>query len=186
MTITTLIAATTTRLRLARVALLVAALLAASAFTSGPVQAAENPPEAAWLAASVRTVAPGDPVSFTVSGFGSGSIVTIALLTPGAVALGTMTAYYDGIGVLTVNVPMATQPGAHSVSANGVDSNGRSLSVSTPLAVAARVAEFTLARAHTGGLAALVTGPAGLITLFGASVLLVGFRKRRAKWAPTT
>ena len=185
MTPSALIGATMPRLRIARVVLPVIALVAASALRSEPVQAQESPPPAAWLVASVRTAAPGDAVTFTVFGFGGGTTVTVTLMSPGSVALGTTTADYDGIGVLTARVPMSTHVGDHSVSANGADPDGNALTVSTPLEVAVRVAEFEIARAGTRSVAADAIGPASIITIFGGSLLVVAVRKRRGRKVAT-
>ena len=106
----------------------------------------------AGITVSDATIAPGQSVTFRVTGFRPGSTVTFTL---DGVVIGTAVANDQGVATLTTTLPAGTAPGPQTIVATGVDPAGQVRTVSQVITATAPAASGT----GTSGTAA--SGTAG-------------------------
>jgi hypothetical protein len=124
---------------------------------------------------SDTSVAVGDPVTVTGSGFAPGEQVNVVLHSD-PVLLTTVTASPTGTVTATVTIPAGTAPGAHQIVLTGVSSG---VTVALDLTVTAPDAIAALASTGVDAIAAAELALAVLL-LGGALVLLTVGRRRHA------
>jgi hypothetical protein len=110
------------------------ALLGLLALAAGPAHA-QTYSGGATITVSDGTVAPGQPVTATATGFAPDSGVDFTLFSD-PVSLGTATADADGVATLTFTMPDVA-PGEHQLVASGVGPDGAPLQVATTITVLA-------------------------------------------------
>lgn len=119
------------------------------------------------LTLSKSTVAPGESLTASGSGYAAGASVTLELHSA-VVSLGTVAADSTGNFSKQVTVPSDATLGAHTVKSLGLAPNGGTLTLSSPLTVASS----GITNKPTGPLA--FTGAGWVIPLAGLGLAAVG------------
>jgi LPXTG-motif cell wall-anchored protein len=156
--------------RIAKLGILVGALLVAPVVGASAVAGAqEYPPAACTVGTSQVSVAPGQTITVSISGFAASTPVNLSL---DGQALGSLTTDSSGAGSATVTIPNNVSAGTHTLSASGKSTVGGDCDPSTTVTVTGAAAGAGRA-APTGRLA--VTGSDSLPLLWiGVAVLTVG------------
>lgn len=117
-----------------RVCVTLLATVAIMALATGTAFAQYPPPAGGGTTVSDATVAPGESLTVSGSGWQSGSTVTMTLFSD-PVGLGTAAVSGDGTFSAQVEIPSSVSPGTHELQVSGTGADGQPRTTSTRLVV---------------------------------------------------
>lgn len=146
---------------------------------AAPASAQQYPPGDTVCGVSDTSIAPGDQITVSGSGFQAGSTVTFTL-QPGGIVLGSTTADANGeFGPIVLTVPASLDAGSYTLVCSGLDVEGNPVTRNNPIQVVGVVAGGP---AFTGTSLNVPLWMALVAALLASGVLLVvlGGRRRRS------
>jgi hexosaminidase len=149
---------------------------------AAPAGAQQYPPGGTTCPISDTSLAPGDQVTVSGTGFQAGSTVTFTL-QPGDIELGSTTVDADGtFGPIVLTIPADLAPGTYTLVCAGVDVEGNPITRANPIEVLGVVAGGPGGPAFTGNTLNIPLWMALIAALLASGVLLVvlGGRRRRS------
>jgi len=145
--------------------------------------AQQYPPADDSIVSPTGTVyAPGAEATFTAKVFRPGSSVTFTL-TSDPVVLGSAIADANGVATLRTRLPANTTPGRHTVTASGIDPEGRPQSIAMSITVTGAATDAARGLARTGASGATDLSRVAIAALAGGGLLVLASKKRRTRMA---